>query len=176
MVRGATVEATPTISPGRAAAAMPVRPQDDGFRLLVEADHDDDEIARLRHRARIGRDRDPGALCRAARALIDIARGHVEPGLAQMAGHRLPHLAEPDDANATNGALAHVSDPFCYLSELTHCRLEPNLAGNSVTVRRSPDRNHNARYERGASPQLAWTRQKMLQALALAAYHAARPP
>ena len=59
MVRGATVDAMPTISPGRAAPRDAVATQQDCFRLLVEADDDDDEIAGLRHRRGIGSDRDP---------------------------------------------------------------------------------------------------------------------
>src|SRR5262249_56986836 len=81
----------------------------DGFRLLVEADDDDDEVAAFRHRTWIPHDRDPGTLCLLARALVDIASGHIESGLAQMTGHRVPHLAEPDDADAAHDALAHVS-------------------------------------------------------------------
>jgi hypothetical protein len=83
--------------------------EQDGFRLLVEADDDNDEVAAFRHRARIGRDRDPGTLSLLARALVDIAGGHLESGLAQMARHRLSHLAEPDDTDAAHDALAHVS-------------------------------------------------------------------
>ena len=82
--------------------------EQDGFRLLVEADHDNDEVASLRHRAGTGRERDPGPLGLAAGVLVDVVGGHLEGGLAQMARHRLPHLAEPDDADATDDAGAHV--------------------------------------------------------------------
>src|SRR5262245_32013229 len=83
--------------------------EQDGFRLLVEADDDDDKVAAFRHRAWIPHDRDSGTLCLLAGALDDIAGGHVESGLAQMAGHRMPHLAEPDDTDAAHDALAHLS-------------------------------------------------------------------
>ena len=44
---------------GARGAGDAVGTQQDCFRLLVEADDDDDEIAGLRHRSGIGSDRDP---------------------------------------------------------------------------------------------------------------------
>src|SRR5262245_17756218 len=86
-----------------------VRGEQDGVRPLADANDDDDKVAAFRHRAWIPHDRDSGTLCLLAGALDDIAGGHVESGLAQMAGHRMPHLAEPDDTDAAHDALAHLS-------------------------------------------------------------------
>ena len=111
MVRGATVDAIPTINPERAAAVMPSGPEQDRFGLLVEADDDDDEVALLCHRGGVGSNANSGALGLTAGARIDIVCDDVKPGFAQMPSHRMPHLAKPDDPDATHDALAHIS-PF----------------------------------------------------------------
>jgi hypothetical protein len=41
--------------PGTRGAGDAIPTEQDGFRLVVEADHDDDKIAAVRHRAGIGR-------------------------------------------------------------------------------------------------------------------------
>ncbi len=98
----------PDDQPGPSRGGDSLRPQQDRFRLLVEADHNDDEIASFRHCAGVRRHGYPGTLCLLPHQRIDITRGHVEAGCAQMARHRMPHLAKPDDAYATNDALAHI--------------------------------------------------------------------
>jgi hypothetical protein len=108
MVLGATVEAIPTISPRRPAPAMPSRPRRTASRLAVEADHDDDKIAAFRDRAGIVRQSDAGLLRLGARVRVDVVSGHFELGPREMTGHRMSHLAKPDNTDATNGARAHV--------------------------------------------------------------------
>jgi hypothetical protein len=50
-----------------------------------------------------------------------------------MASHRSPHFAKPDDTDATNDTLPHV--PTLLLTiEFTHCRRNPDRAGNGATV------------------------------------------
>jgi len=115
MVRGRNRRCNADEQPGRCARGNAVGAQDDGLRLLVEADHDNDEIARLRQRTWTVGNRDAGLLRFTASAWINIASGHLETRFAQMASHRSPHLAEPDDTDATNDTLPHVP-PSCYPS------------------------------------------------------------
>jgi hypothetical protein len=39
---------------------------------------------------------------------VDIVSDHFELGPREMTGHRMSHLAKPDDTDATNGARTHV--------------------------------------------------------------------
>jgi hypothetical protein len=66
-----------------------------------------------------------------------------------------------------------MSPPFLDSIAGPHCRREPSLASKENNGTQRAGRNHPRR-ERGASPQLARTREKMLQPLALAAYHRVR--
>src|SRR5262249_35461570 len=138
----------PDNEPGTSGAGDTVLTKQDGFRLVVEADYDDDKIAALRHHAGIGRQSDPGPLRLGARVRVDIVSGHVELGPREMTGHRMPHLAKPDDTDATNGACAHIPT-FLVSTSVTHCRREPNFGDNK------PPRAAGVptRLERGASPQ-----------------------
>jgi len=134
--------------PGTSGASDAIPTEQDGFRLAVEADDDDDKIAALRHRAGIGRESDPGPLRLGARVRVDIVSSDIELGPREMAGHRMPHLAKPDDTDATNGACAHIPTSLVSTS-VTHCRREPNFGDNK------PPRAAGVptRLERGASPQ-----------------------
>src|SRR5262249_28559165 len=107
MVLGATVDATPTISPRRPAPAMPSRPRRTAS-ACVEADHDDDKIAAFRDRPGIVRHSDAALLRLPACVRVDVVSGHFELGPREMTGHRMAHLAKPDNTHATNGARAHV--------------------------------------------------------------------
>src|SRR5262245_47171914 len=134
--------------PRTCCAGDAVATQQDGFRLAVEADHDDDKIAAVRHRAGTGRQSDAGLLRLGARVRIDIVSRHVELGPRKMTGHRMSHLAKPDDTDATNGACAHIPT-FLVSTGFTHCRREPSFGdkkpphADGIPTRR----------ERGASPQ-----------------------
>src|SRR5262245_27380053 len=140
----------PDDEPATRGAGDAIATEQDGFRLVVEADHDDDEIAALRHRTGIGRQSDAGLLRLGARVRVDIVSRHVELGPRQMTGHRMSHLAKPDDTDATNGACAHIpTSTFLVSTGFTHCRREPNFGDNK------PPRTDGipTRLERGASPQ-----------------------
>ena len=148
MVLGATVEAIPTISPRRPAPAMPSRPSRTASASLSKPTTM--IIAAVRHRAGIGRYGDTGLLRLRARVRVDIVSGHVELGPREMTGHRMSHLAKPDDPDAMNGACAHIPT-FLVSTGLPHCRREPNFGDNK------PPRADcvPTRRERGASPQHA---------------------
>src|SRR5207247_9311590 len=92
-------------------AGKAVATQQDGFRLAIEADHDDDKIAAFRDRPGIVRQRDAGLLRLGAGVRVDIISGHFELGPREMTGHRMSHLAKPDNTDATKGSRTHVS-PF----------------------------------------------------------------
>src|SRR5262249_38739196 len=97
----------PDNEPGTSGAGDTVATEQDGFRLVVEADHDDDKIAALRHRAGMGRQSDAGLLRLGARVRVDIVSSDLELGSCEMTRHRVSHLAKPDDADTTNAACAH---------------------------------------------------------------------
>jgi len=79
---------------------------------------------------------------------VDIVSRHVELGPRKMTGHRVSHLAKPDDTDATNGACAHIPT-FLVSTGFTHCRREPSFGDNKPP---SAD-GISTRRERGASPQ-----------------------
>src|SRR5215472_3846344 len=138
----------PDDEPATRGAGDAIATKQDGFRLVVEADHDDDKIAALRHRAGIGRQSDAGLLRLGARVRVDIVSRDLELGPCEMTRHRVSHLAKPDDADTTNDACAH-SPTFLVSTGFTHCRREPNFGDNK------PPRAHGVPtgLERGASPQ-----------------------
>src|SRR5215470_11014654 len=98
-------------APRGADDAIPT--EQDGFRLVVEADYDDDKIAALRHRAGIGRQSDAGLLRPGARVRVDIVSRHVELGPRKMTGHRMSHLPSPMIPTRRT-ALVLISRPFSY--------------------------------------------------------------
>src|SRR5262249_37848596 len=116
----------PDDQPGTSGAGDAIATEQDGFRLVVEAEHDDEKIAAARHRAGIGRYRDPGLLRRPARGRVDTVSRPVELGPRKMTGHRMSHLAKPDDTDTTNGACAHIPT-FLVSTGFTHCRREPSF-------------------------------------------------
>ena len=76
--------------PGTRGGRDAARRQQHRFGLLVEADHDDDEIALLvRPRAGSAASAIPERSGLPARDVIDVVAGHLESGFAQMAGHRV---------------------------------------------------------------------------------------
>ena len=107
MVCGAMVEAIAITLPSRAPASTPLLAEDHGFDLLVEADHDDDEVARRRDRLRRQRGLNAGFGGGLDRVLGNVEAGDREAALHQVARHRQAHLAEPDQADAADVLLCH---------------------------------------------------------------------
>ena len=102
MVRGATVEAMPTIMPGRAAAAIPSAPS---TTASASASKPTTTMTKsLSAATALGVATTlmpaPSACCRAAALTSQAAT--VEAALAQMPRHRQSHLAETDDPDAAN--------------------------------------------------------------------------
>src|SRR6266446_4744323 len=98
----------PDDQPATPCAGDAVAGQQHGFRLAIEADHDDDKIAAFRDRPGIVHQNDAGPLRLGACVRVDIVSGHFELGPREMTGHRMSHLAKPDDTDATKGARTHV--------------------------------------------------------------------
>jgi hypothetical protein len=81
---------------------------------------------------------------------VDIVSGDLELGPREMTGHRMSHLAKPDDPDAMNGACAHIPT-FLVSAGFPHCRRERNFGDNK------PPSAYGVptRRKRGASPQHA---------------------
>jgi hypothetical protein len=104
------------MSPACAPARIPSFPNTTLFDLGFEADHDDDEAGRLRDLAR--RTRDPRAERPGppARSRHRIAADHLEAFGEQMPRHRVPHLAQADEAYRFYGC--HAPSASCLLPQL----------------------------------------------------------
>src|SRR5436190_13731589 len=80
-----------------------------GFDLVVEADDDDHDVARLRHFARRAKHRDTERGGVSPRRVNRVVAGDAVPLGDEMLRHRRAHLAQPEHSNSAYCVHRHVS-------------------------------------------------------------------